>query len=61
MTCSLCGGQLGLLGALGNLKWLVCRDCGMQFSKKVRKRTAKKKAGLSHDHHKSMVEEKAGL
>lgn len=34
-TCELCGGELGLLGTLGRLVWLVCRDCGMQFSRKA--------------------------
>jgi tRNA(Ile2) C34 agmatinyltransferase TiaS len=30
--CSLCGGQLELLGYLGNLAWFRCRNCGMEFS-----------------------------
>lgn len=30
--CELCGGPLGFLGKLGRLVWLLCRNCGMQFS-----------------------------
>lgn len=30
--CEICGGELGELGRLGKLLWLVCRNCGMQFS-----------------------------
>lgn len=37
MRCSLCGGRLGLLGRLGNLLHYLCRDCGMQFSRKAKK------------------------
>ena len=32
MDCTICGGQLNSLGALGNLDHLRCRDCGMEFS-----------------------------
>ncbi len=32
MTCKLCGGPLGLLGVLGKLAHLLCRNCGAQFS-----------------------------
>ena len=31
-VCSKCGGQLCWLGTLGNMLWLRCRDCGMDFS-----------------------------
>lgn len=31
--CQLCGGQLGVLGVLGRLLWLACRNCGMHFSR----------------------------
>ncbi len=34
MKCSLCGGDLGLLGKLGRLLWYKCRHCGMLFSRK---------------------------
>ncbi len=37
-TCKLCGGPLGLLGALGSMKHYRCRDCGMNFSKMTRPR-----------------------
>jgi hypothetical protein len=30
--CGICGGPLGELGVLGNLRWLQCRNCGMQWS-----------------------------
>jgi tRNA(Ile2) C34 agmatinyltransferase TiaS len=30
--CHLCGGPLNLLGQLGRLIWLRCRNCGMEFS-----------------------------
>lgn len=28
MTCALCDGPLGLLGALGRAVWMRCRNCG---------------------------------
>lgn len=31
-SCSVCGGEAGLLGQLGNRKHFTCRDCGMEFS-----------------------------
>ena len=31
-TCEICGGRLGLLGVLGNLDWLRCQDCGMEYN-----------------------------
>lgn len=37
MTCPFCRGPAGLLGVLGYLKWYLCRNCGMQFSKKTKK------------------------
>lgn len=33
MFCTLCGGLLGLLGQLGRLLHLHCRDCGAQHSR----------------------------
>lgn len=30
--CTLCGGELMLLGQLGRLVHVTCRNCGMQFS-----------------------------
>lgn len=33
-TCDCCGGELAWLGQLGCLIWLVCINCGMQFSVK---------------------------
>jgi len=32
MACELCGGPCYVLGVLGNLVHLVCRDCGMACS-----------------------------
>lgn len=32
-----------LLGSLGNLKHFRCRDCGMQFSRKIKVAWKKKK------------------
>lgn len=40
-SCRLCGGQTTVLGVLGNLKHLRCRDCGAQYSKTVRRRRKK--------------------
>lgn len=37
MECSVCGGPVGLIGCLGNLAHLVCRDCGCQSSREVTK------------------------
>lgn len=33
--CSLCGGELMMLGKLGKIFWLRCRHCGMEFPKEV--------------------------
>ena len=38
MQCSICGGPLGILGMLGNLIHYLCRNCGMQFSKRKRRK-----------------------
>lgn len=38
MKCPACTGPLLLLGTLGLLRWLRCRNCGMQFSRPVRKK-----------------------
>ncbi len=32
MTCKLCGGRLHFLGALGDLKHYLCRQCGMHWN-----------------------------
>lgn len=32
MRCTCCGGPLMLLGTLGRLTWLRCRDCGVDQS-----------------------------
>jgi len=42
MQCKLCGGELMLLGVLGLLKWLRCRHCGMQFSRKIKRKATTK-------------------
>ena len=31
--CELCGGPVGLVGVLGGVEHLTCRDCGMTFSR----------------------------
>lgn len=31
--CELCEGQLGVMGQLGDREHLLCRDCGMWFSR----------------------------
>lgn len=36
--CPLCGGPPMILGALGNLLWMRCRDCGIDFNRKQRPR-----------------------
>lgn len=36
--CKLCGGQLALLGKLGNLTWIRCIDCGAEFNTKSRRK-----------------------
>lgn len=38
VTCPVCYGEAGVLGVLGNLRYYLCRDCGMQFSKKIKRR-----------------------
>lgn len=42
MTCQLCTGPCYQLGSLGQLKWFVCRNCGMQFSRKARAKKVRK-------------------
>ena len=32
--CPVCSGLGVLLGALGNLRWFRCRDCGVNFSRR---------------------------
>jgi hypothetical protein len=34
----MCAGPGVALGQLGNLRWFRCRDCGMDFSKVVRRK-----------------------
>jgi hypothetical protein len=47
--CGLCGGELILLGTLGNRRHYRCRACGMDWSRKVRPRGVKKGGGsLKH-------------
>ena len=36
-TCSMCGGHLEKLGELGSKAWYRCRNCGMEFSKDIKK------------------------
>lgn len=33
--CPVCGGESGLLGMLGNLEWLRCRYCGMEWHRSI--------------------------
>lgn len=42
-SCKMCGGQLALLGDLGNLRHVRCVNCGAQYSIKRRIRWRKKK------------------
>ena len=35
MGCEICDGPVGILGLLGRLVHLLCRDCGMQFSREA--------------------------
>lgn len=39
--CPSCGGQGGVLGTLGFLRHFRCRDCGAEFSRKIRRRARK--------------------
>ena len=34
-VCQLCNGDLEVMGRLGRLIWLTCRDCGMAFSRNM--------------------------
>lgn len=36
--CPVCNGPAGTLGKLGNRTHFLCRQCGMQFSSKPRRR-----------------------
>ena len=36
MKCKLCGGWCHKLGSLGFLNWFRCRNCGMEWNKKVK-------------------------
>jgi hypothetical protein len=42
--CRLCGGALALLGDLGSLRWLRCRNCGMDFCRKLRRSNAARRS-----------------
>lgn len=44
-ACPACGGDPVALGGLGNLLWFRCRDCGAEFSSKIRSRKAVRKNG----------------
>lgn len=33
--CAVCGGEVGVLGVLGNLVHTRCRACGAQFSSEL--------------------------
>lgn len=37
-SCPHCSGRGLLLGALGNLRWFRCRDCGIDFNTASRRR-----------------------
>ena len=32
MYCIACDGEAGVMGILGNLVWMQCRNCGIQFN-----------------------------
>ncbi len=34
-ACSVCGGELYVLGALGKLMWFRCQNCGMECCEEV--------------------------
>lgn len=36
-TCPACGGEGRSMGALGNLAWYRCVNCGWEWSRKARK------------------------
>lgn len=37
MRCNFCGGPLGLLGILGRMKHYLCRNCGMAYTKEMKR------------------------
>jgi len=42
MTCPVCSSPYAIiLGTLGLLKWLRCRDCGIDYSVRLSKRRAR--------------------
>jgi len=45
--CPICDGPPVVLGQLGNLLWMRCQDCGMEFNLKqpLKKPPRKEKAG----------------
>jgi len=40
---SVCGGIGIPMGTLGNLEWFRCQDCGLDFSRKIKRKKSKKK------------------
>jgi tRNA(Ile2) C34 agmatinyltransferase TiaS len=40
-ACPQCSGVGVMMGVLGMLRWFRCRNCGFEFSRKIRKRTIK--------------------
>jgi hypothetical protein len=42
--CPRCNGAGLMRGVLGYLRWFACRDCGWEFSRKIRKCTKKRRA-----------------
>jgi hypothetical protein len=41
--CPSCSGPGVMLGVLGYLRWFSCRDCGLEFSRKIRRRPKRAK------------------
>jgi ribosomal protein L37AE/L43A len=50
MACPKCGGEGEIMGALGNLVWLKCRQCGYHF--------AELPEALEHDTEMALLERK---
>jgi transposase-like protein len=48
VTCPMCYGEAGVLGVLGYLRHYLCRNCGMQFSRKIKRRKKREKADATH-------------
>lgn len=48
MNCPICDSNVAVvLGVLGNLKHLRCRDCGAQYSRRVKARCFKPKTKIN--------------